>query len=69
MWNKAAVNPSEMQNILVFDSFANEYHVGFWSSDENMLVQFNDGGDGWKWPFTHWMPLPVPPTAEERNEI
>ena len=34
-----------------------EYFMGEWGEDENALMHHT----GWRYAFTHWMPLPEPP--------
>ena len=63
MWNKIqVVAPSEGQQVLGV-SFG-DIVLGFWDSAENCLQQYPDGGEGYKYAFTHWMPVPALPTAE-----
>ena len=33
---------------------------GYYDGNANCVVQQIDR-DGWKWSFTHWMPIPNPP--------
>jgi hypothetical protein len=64
MWNKIKdVEPEEGQQVLGI-SFDNEIVLGFWNSSENCLTQYSDEGDGYKWAFTQWMPIPALPTAK-----
>ena len=39
--------------LLFQEMFNNNYHVGFWSEEENCMMQYLSG-DGWKWSVKKW---------------
>jgi len=55
--------PIEGQRILAY-TLNNDIVLGYWVSYENGVCDTPDGVSSWKWGFTHWMPAPSPPTAD-----
>ena len=46
--------PPKDTPILFQEMFEDTYHVGFWSEDENCMLEFKDGSDGYKWTVSKW---------------
>jgi len=40
--------------VLFKEAFTEDYHVGFWDEEENGMIEFNTGGDGYKWSVEKW---------------
>jgi len=47
-------NPPIGKPLLFKEMFTDNYHVGFWDEEENCMIEFSDGSDGWKWSVEKW---------------
>jgi len=46
--------PPENVPVLFQELFSDDYHVGYWSEEENAMLEFPDGKDGYKWTVRKW---------------
>lgn len=46
--------PLKNVSVLFYSKDLDAYLVGYWSEDENCMVQYPDDREGWKWSVKKW---------------